>query len=66
MQSKSGENQCAHAVVHDDSNHVPRRQQTFQNRTLVQSKTNIATQSSIAVPLIANWTVRLLIGLSDC
>ena len=45
MQSKSGEKQCAHAVVHDDSNHVPRRQQTFQNRTLVQSKTNIAAQS---------------------
>ena len=43
MQSKNGDKQCA--VVHDDSNHVPRRQQTFQNRTLVQSKTNIAAQS---------------------
>ena len=45
MQSKNDDKQCAHAVVHDDSNHVPRRQQTFQNRTLVQSKTNIAAQS---------------------
>ena len=68
MRSKNGDKQCACAIVHDDFNHVPRRQQTFPNRMLVQSKTTTAVYSlnGLAVSVIADWSLLLLIVFPDC
>lgn len=61
--------------VHDDFNHVPRRQQTFPNRILVQSKTTTAAYSlqwlsglcdCWLASAIADWSLLLLIVFPDC